>query len=582
MKNIVKKMTAVLAMLLIITSGPNFHKLTNVGGTDSIINQAIAASAESEDSAMAKTFSQQMVDGENYLVMDEESRLAAANTDAKNNKGNTLLKTIFYQEAVSGDDGHISASDVQIRTQMIFIGKGNTVRIQIGSGYYAHVRWYDDFNTSSFVSAENIVSGYINAPADYLIVAVTTTSYGDIDVSDGSNLTLSIYPIVFPTANAVVFSMAESANKADAVNVDTYNKTITFGSGTTGAGRVYLRDGHRSYNVGGKSVDYSGVFTSQSPFAFIYYRVSTNAFTAIDAGNGTVRNLDTDYIYIGSIWGDHTAVNLNVYPFYYVNGAKTYTDDRRGTFDALRNYGYDEYNIAVLGDSTSTYNGISEDEIGGRTVRGAYYPTGDITSADQMWWAILRKMLRFGGAVNVSAISRSRYLDDIDAGGIYAPAVWNEERIERLQMNNNWPHYIFVNVGINDGFSTNKYGEFSYNNLEEEIEAEAETIARGIELTLVRIQNANPYAKIVLMIPKLVKKNTTDFVWKSYYKTCELIEQIGKAYGVYKIVDLRKCGITEGNSSTYTIDGIHPNAEGMKMIAEYIYNCVTDEQQPMK
>lgn len=529
-----------------------------------------------------RTVSEQKVNGVEYKIIDSDGRNIQYNENAKNNKGNSILKYNFYQELASGDDGHTEPSNVQIRTQMIFIGKGNTVRIQIASGYYAHVRWYDDETTSSFVSKENVVSGYITAPADYLIVAVTTSSYGNIDVSAGTNLTLSIYPIVFPQAKAIILAMAEDNNKANGVNVDTYNKTITFGSGQTGTGRVYLRDGHRSYNVGGKSVDYSSVFSTSSPYAFIYYKVSTNEFTAIDAGNGTVRSIDTDYIYIGSIWGDHTAVNLNVYPFYYVNGAKTYTEDRRGTFDALRNYGYDEYNIAVLGDSTSTYNGISEDEIGGRTVRGAYYPTGDITSADQMWWAILRKMLRFGGAVNVSAISRSRYLDDIDAGGIYAPAVWNEERIERLQMNNNWPHYIFVNVGINDGFSTNKYGEFSYNNLEEEIEAEAETIARGIELTLVRIQNANPYARIVLMIPKLVKKNTTDFVWKSYYKACELIEQIGKAYGVYKIVDLRKCGITEGNSSTYTIDGIHPNAEGMKMIAEYIYNCMTDEQQPMK
>ena len=61
-----------------------------------------------------------------------------------------------------------------------------------------------------------------------------------------------------------------------------------------------------------------------------------------------------------------------------------------------------------------------------------------------------------------------------------------------------------------------------------------------------------------------------------------LIEQIGKAYGVYKIVDLRKCGIWEGNISTYDVDTVHPNAAGMRMIAAYIYNCITDDEQPIK
>lgn len=506
----------------------------------------------------------------------------ARNSDKRINYGNYPAKMNFYQQAASGTTGAITDSTVQIRSQFIFIGKGNQVNIAVASGYLAHVRWYDNDNVTSFVSGANSQSGFLTAQADYLIIAVTTTSYGTITPEEGSAATANIHPVTFARSQGIIYTMAASVNKADYVNVDLVNKIITFGSASTGVGRAYLRDGKRSYQIGGKTVDFSSVYSNNSPFAFFFYRISTDSIVAVDAGNGTIRALDTDYVYIGSIWGDHPSVNLNIFPYYYVNGAKTYTTDIRGTFDANRSYGYNAYNIAVMGDSTSTFDGISESEIGGRQVRGAYYPTGDVTSADQMWWALLQKMLRFGGAVNVSAISRSRYLNDIDSGGIYAPAVWNQERIDRLQMNDNYPHYIFINVGINDAFSTNQYGEFSYNNTESAILAEPESIAKGIELTLVRVQNANPYARIVLMIPKLVAKNTTDFVWKSYYKTCELVEQIGKAYGVYKIIDLRKCGITEGNMSTYNIDGVHPNALGMKMIAEYIYNCMTDDEQPAR
>lgn len=496
--------------------------------------------------------------------------------------GNYSSDLSFYQQACSGDDGHVYANLTQIRSRMLFVGKDSSIRITPADGYLAHVRWYNANALNTFVSSQNIVSGLLTAPADYLIISLTTTSYGNITIEEGSNVTAIIYPISLQRNTAFIYSMSQSTDEATYVNVDLEAKKIIFGSSSTGVGRVYLRSESRVYQIGGQEFDFSSIFSTDSPFAFFFFNITDETFEVIGADSASLRQLDSNYIYFGSVWGTHPGVNLNVYPFYYVNGIKTYTSDKRGTFDANRSYGYDQYNIAVLGDSTSTYNGISENEIGGRTVRGAYYPTGNVDSSSKMWWAILQKMLRFGGAINVSAISRSRYLNDIDADGIYAPAVWNQERLARMHLNDNWAHYIFVNVGINDGFSTNVYGEFSYTNVESSIVAEPETIARGIELTLVRLIAQNPSARIVLMIPKLVAQNASGFNWKSYYKTCELIEQIGKAYGVFKIVDLRKCGITEGNSSIYTFDGIHPNAEGMKMIAAYVYNCITDDEQPIK
>ena len=494
-------------------------------------------------------------------------------------KGATFSPELhWYQQLCSGTDGSVSSSSAQIRSQIMFIGKGNYVRLTPDSGYLTHVRWFSSKALTSFQSSTNNLNGLIEAPEDWLIVCLTTSSYGNITVSASEHVNIKIYPLTNYPLQGTIYTVPNSANPATSVQVDLINRTITFGNATQGTGRVYLRTGRTVYQVGTKTV------TFDTPYAFIYFRASTEEFVSVLAGTADVRNLSSDYIYIGSIWAQdsHVSVNLNVLPFYYVNGAITYSDDKRGTFDALRSYGYSDYNIAILGDSTSTFDGVSESEIGGRSVRGAYYPHDTLDNQNQMWWYKLRNMLRFGGVTNVSAISRSRYLDDIDVEGIYAPAMWNNERIARLHNNGNYPHYIFINAGINDGFSTNKYGEFSYSNDITLIEEEPETIARGIELTLRKVIGSNPYARIVLIIPYNVKLNTADYNWKSFYKTCELIEQIGKAYGVYRIVDLRKSGITEGNISTYTFDGIHPNAQGMDFIATYIYNCLTDDHQAIR
>lgn len=482
----------------------------------------------------------------------------------------------WYQQMCSGDDGHVDTSANQIRCQIFYVGKGNFIRLTLSNGYKAHVRWYNTEFLTSFVSSTNDVSGLIEAPNDWLIVALTTGNYGNITPSASSNIAMTIYSLKSYPQQGLIYSMAYSADPATFVNVDLVNGTITFGNATSGAGRTYLRTGRYVYQIGTKTVSFSDEYT------FIYYRVSTETMIAITAAANNVMELSSDYVYIGSIWGLHKAVNLNVLPFYFVNGAVTYRDDSRGSFDILRSYGYEDYNMAVLGDSTSTFEGVSEDEIGGRQVRGAYYPYSTLTSQTQMWWYKLRNMLRFGGALNVSAISRSCYLHDIDNQEMYAPAVWNSDRIDRLQLNNHTPHYIFIDAGINDGYSTNQYGEFSYENRELVIEEEPLSIARGIELTLRRVMNRNPYARVILIIPYAIKIGTTGYNWKSYYKLCELLEQIGKAYGVYRIVDLRKCGITEGNVNLYTFDGIHPNPDGMDFIASYIYNVLTNDEQAIR
>ena len=42
------------------------------------------------------------------------------------------------------------------------------------------------------------------------------------------------------------------------------------------------------------------------------------------------------------------------------------------------------------------------------------------------------------------------------------------------------------------------------------------------------------------------------------------------------IIDLEKCGITIDNMAEMTADGVHPTAEGMRLIADTVKKCLTE------
>lgn len=75
-----------------------------------------------------------------------------------------------------------------------------------------------------------------------------------------------------------------------------------------------------------------------------------------------------------------------------------------------------------------------------------------------------------------------------------------------------------------------------------------------------------------MLIPKFASAiNTGAYTFEKWEKVCDYIAQIGKMYGVYKIVDMRKCGINKETFATDCISGgMHPNFTGMKKMADYL------------
>lgn len=218
--------------------------------------------------------------------------------------------------------------------------------------------------------------------------------------------------------------------------------------------------------------------------------------------------------------------------------------------------------LAVLGDSISTYDGYIETGF-----NPAYYPKYDVTDVNMMWWKIVADELGIDDIV-ISSISQSAFFD---YGEAMFPPIYDTRRITRIGTGGA-PDVVFVNAGTNDGFAGQSAG-IEYTEDIQTLEALPNSTVKGIALTIRKIQAAYPSAKIVMMIPKQVKLSSmqTGYDLQRVSKIADEIKTYAEMYGVWKVIDLRKCGINQTNVATFCGDGIiHPNAKGMRQMARYI------------
>lgn len=223
----------------------------------------------------------------------------------------------------------------------------------------------------------------------------------------------------------------------------------------------------------------------------------------------------------------------------------------------------DKY-MAVLGDSISTYSGITESQYTNPT-----YPTANVDSVEKTWWKIVQTECGFNSTLaGISAIAQSAYRQWDNNQDKYIPA-YDDNRLARLSVNHT-PDYIFINMGTNDCFrlpSKRWNGEV----LTTELETEVTHTAYGCALAIRKIQNLYPNAKIIIIIPKICEIGRDNvFVGENYKDVCDEIINVANGIGVYQIIDLRKSSITYTNAKTMMYDGIHPTYLGMQAMAKEI------------
>lgn len=263
----------------------------------------------------------------------------------------------------------------------------------------------------------------------------------------------------------------------------------------------------------------------------------------------------------------------------------------------------DKIDIAIFGDSISTYkgmingvngvtewsNGTSMALYGGSTSNAYYMPV------DEMWWK--RVANEFGwNVLNVEAIRKTRVtwdktVDDEDdknelgLGPSYYMA--GNSRINNIGLKG-VPDKIFIFAGIND-IRKDKDTVFmgyplGHDNYED---AGVSVFTNAYEKMIEKITTKYTNSEIILIIPFYFNTEKND----RSDRAAEIIIALAKHYNL-KYVDLRSLKDSNGTIPTSylieksdgSIDSLHPNSTGMKKIAnkviEVMNDTTTDKNEP--
>ena len=223
--------------------------------------------------------------------------------------------------------------------------------------------------------------------------------------------------------------------------------------------------------------------------------------------------------------------------------------------------------ISILGDSISTYEGY----VGSNP---SYYPSSDVTSVDDTWWKQIIERLNGKLLVNNSwSGSTVTYRDGQSYKAMCLPG-----RCENLGTDTENPDIILMLCGTNDYKGGISLGTYTGSDSLPELTANLGfRECYAIMLNSIRVKY--PDAKIYCMT--LFGGNNTTFPVKTanssssktLYDYNLAIKEISNLFGC-EVIDLQKCGIHYSTYNKYLDSSglTHPNKDGMKLIADYVYN----------
>ena len=239
--------------------------------------------------------------------------------------------------------------------------------------------------------------------------------------------------------------------------------------------------------------------------------------------------------------------------------------------------------ISILGDSISTY-GVPDSRNEDGTYCYSYYPTetcrysqsGSVTiegttyssiqfDVNNTWW--MQVINRLGATLGINESWRGTRV-----AGAGESAFNNQTRINHLGGNGN-PDLILVFGGTNDAGGSVTLGTFNggvysdYDTSEEIAALPVTTFADAYKAMLIRLMYTYPSSEIVCILPTFTTSYYTIAALDNYV---EVIKEACDFFGI-KWIDVRVSEITIFNKASYLVDGIHPNAAGMTLLANKIY-----------
>lgn len=220
--------------------------------------------------------------------------------------------------------------------------------------------------------------------------------------------------------------------------------------------------------------------------------------------------------------------------------------------------------VSILGDSISTYQGISNVGTTNTTIEGySVWYNGNwqnvLGSSDETYWGKVMSKYNMNLLVNNSCGGNK--LTEAGGTGVTVPAGY--VRVENLaantgSLNGTTPDKILIFMGTNDYIGG----------------VAAETFKQAYITTLDKAGQLYPNAQIFAftLIPS---HYNTDFALLDAYNT--VIRELAASYESVVLVDIAAdSGITTENYWNYTFDGTHPNKAGIAKIAEVLEQAILD------
>ena len=218
----------------------------------------------------------------------------------------------------------------------------------------------------------------------------------------------------------------------------------------------------------------------------------------------------------------------------------------------------EQLSISILGDSMSTYRRISNSSRYNSTLteNTVFYPNskydGGNIKATQTWWQLVARAL--GGKILVN--------NSCSGAKVTGKQTYATRSVNLHNKRGNTPDVIIILIGENDfGHSV------SLNAFEQ---------AYRVMLRNVTDAYGNAQIYCCTFLPDRKRQDTTvndGGIDEREYLS--IIQSIATEFGV-KIIDLyNDSGITQDNIDDYTLDRLHPNARGMKLIADCVVAAIS-------
>ena len=205
--------------------------------------------------------------------------------------------------------------------------------------------------------------------------------------------------------------------------------------------------------------------------------------------------------------------------------------------------------LSILGDSISTYQGVSNDERANSTIAANPYFYRDPFPLDKTYWKIIMDDLNMTLCVNNSWSGGN-------LSGIDDPTSGVNRAAELSHDNGESPDLIIVFMGINDlGRSV-----------------DLSVFAESYEKALTTIRNKYPTAKVCT-----VNLPDRDVFLKTRAELFnEKIQSTVKSMGEgFFIADLFHSRLNNDFYYMNTLDGLHPDEDGMRIIAQIVEESIT-------